>query len=166
MAKAISRGLVLAASLLAVQGTADPDPRPAVEVSSATDPRLLRIQEYFRQRDCPAHVYAEDFVVAADQHNLDWRLLPSLSMIESTGGKATMNNNMFGWDNCNERFRSNREGIYKVASRLGRSRLYKNKSLDQMLKTYNPHEGYGVKVKLVMNQLGPADLAPEGVFEQ
>lgn len=163
MTKAISRGLVLVAGLLAAQGTADPDSRLA-EVAVPTDPRLIRIKQYFLERDCPAHVYAEDFVVAADQNNLDWRLLPSLSMVESTGGKLTRNNNMFGWDNCDTAFRSTREGIYKVAARLANSHLYRGKNVDRMLKTYNPRIEYGAAVKVVMAQLGPADLAPEGIF--
>lgn len=164
MTKAISRGLVLVAGLLAAQGTADPDSRLAETAAVPTDPRLIRIKQYFLERDCPAHVYAEDFVVAADQNNLDWRLLPSLSIIESTGGKFTRNNNMFGWDNSDTAFRSTREGIYKVAARLAKSHLYRDKDVDDMLKTYNPRIEYGAKVKLVMAQLGPANLAPEGIF--
>jgi hypothetical protein len=163
LTRMISRGLVLVAGLAAVSGQADPDSfamKPAV----STDPRLIRIRQYFLERDCPAHQYAEDFVMAADRHDLDWRLLPSLSMIESTGGKEARNNNMFGWDNCNVRFNTNREGIYRVASRLARSRFYKGKTLDQALKTYNPGREYGKRVKLVMAQLGPANLAPSGVF--
>ncbi len=134
--------------------------RPAV----STDPRLIRIRQYFLERDCPAHQYAEDFVLAADRHDLDWRLLPSLSMIESTGGKEARNNNMFGWDNGNVRFITRRDGIHKVASRLAESRYYKGKTLDQTLRTYNPASQYGRKVKLVMAQLGPANLTPSGVF--
>jgi len=162
MTKAISRGLVLVAGLLAAQGTADPDSRLA-EITVPTDPRLLRIKQYFLERDCPAHVYAEDFVTAADQNNLDWRLLPSLSMIESTGGKASRNNNMFGWDNGDTGFRSSREGIYRVASRPNGSRLYRNKSLDAMLRTYNPRSEYRTAVKAVMTELGPEELVPEPV---
>jgi hypothetical protein len=163
MTKAISRGLVLVAGLLAVQGTADPGSR-LPEVATPTDPRLLRIKQYFLERDCPAHVYAEDFVTAADQNNLDWRLLPSLSMVESTGGKASRNNNMFGWDNGDTRFRTSREGIYRVASRLNRSHLYRNKNLDGLLRTYNPRPEYRTAVMAVMEQLGPLDLVPEGAF--
>ena len=92
------------------------------------------------------------------------RLLPSISMIESTGGKEARNNNMFGWDNGNVRFSTNRDGIHRVASRLAESRYYKGKTLDQTLRTYNPVGEYGKKVKLVMAQLGPANLAPSGVF--
>lgn len=163
MTRMISRGLVLVAGLAAVTGQVNPDSLPEKPAVS-TDPRLIRIRQYFIERDCPAHQYAEDFVLAADRHDLDWRLLPSLSMIESTGGKEARNNNMFGWDNCNVRFRTSREGIYRVASRLAKSRYYKGKTLDQTLKTYNPRLEYGKKVKLVMAQLGPANLAPSGVF--
>jgi len=151
------------AGLPAVSVSADPDAltvKPAV----STDPRLIRIRQYFLERLCPAHQYAEEFIMAADRHELDWRLLPSISMIESTGGKEARNNNMFGWDNGNVRFSNNRDGIHRVASRLAESRYYKGKTLDQTLKTYNPVGEYGKKVKLVMAQLGPANLAPSGVF--
>lgn len=152
------------AGLLASQSAADPDPRPADMAVNKTDPRLIRVKQYFVERDCPAHIYAEDFITAADQNGLDWRLLPSLSFIESGGGKEAYNNNMFGWDNCKKRFRSSREGIYRVASRLANSHIYRNKSLDQMLRRYNPRREYAVAVKSVMNELGPANLVPEGVF--
>jgi len=153
----------MVAGLAAVAGQAGSDSmsrKPAI----STDPRLIRIRQYFIERDCPAHQYAEDFILAADRHELDWRLLPSLSMIESTGGKEARNNNMFGWDNCDVRFDDHRQGIYHVASRLAESKFYKGKSLDQALRTYNPRRAYGKKVKLVMAQLGPANLAPSGVF--
>lgn len=164
MTKAISRGLVLVAGLLATHGVADPGSLPTGLNSSQTDPRTIRIKQYFLERDCPAHVYAADFVQAAEQNELDWRLLPSISMVESTGGKLAPNNNMFGWDNCDERFSSNREGIYRVASRLKRSPFYRGKQIDGILKTYNPRKEYAGAVKAVMSQLGPAELAPAGVF--
>jgi hypothetical protein len=81
-------------------------------------------------------------------------------MIETAGGKGTRNNNMFGWANAQVRFRNSREGIYRVASRLKTSKLYKNKDLDGILRTYNPHPSYRNRVKYVMRQLGPAELAP------
>jgi hypothetical protein len=164
MTRSISRGLVVIAGLLATQTAADPDPRPADMVVNKTDPRLTRIKRFFQDRDCPAHVYAEDFINASDQHSLDWRLLPSLSFIESGGGKEAYNNNMFGWDNCKEKFRTTREGIYRVATKLGKSRLYQHKSVDQVLSLYNPRREYRAAVKSVMNKLGPANLAQQAAF--
>ena len=106
----ISRKLVLIAGLFSATGFSEADIPPA-HPAVRPDPRVARIREYFKKRLCPAHKYAEDFLIAADRHNLDWRLLPSLSMIETAGGKGTRNNNMFGWANANVRFRTVQEGI-------------------------------------------------------
>jgi hypothetical protein len=118
------------------------------------DPRLRRLQEFFGQRDCPLREAAADFLLAADQNDLDWRLLPSISMIESSGGKDYRKNNVFGWDSCREGFTSVREGIQFVADQLANSKLYKDKNLDHKLSTYNPLPDYSRKVKAVMHSLG------------
>ena len=151
------------AGLLAGSTAADPDERPTGMVEQA-DPRMLRVKQFFLDRDCPAQVYADDFIQAADQNDLDWRLLPSLSFIESTGGKEAYNNNMFGWDNCRRKFRSTRESIYTVAALLGTSQLYRAKNIDQVLRLYNPRPEYTIAVKDVMKQMGPATLAWQAAF--
>ena len=117
------------------------------------DPRLRRLQEFFSARECPLQDAAADFLIAADRNDLDWRLLPSISMVESSGGKDYKNNNVFGWDSCREGFSSVREGIHFVAARLANSKLYKDKALDDKLSTYNPQPGYPGRVKAVMNSL-------------
>jgi len=124
--------------------------------SEPDDPRLRLIWQYFADRDCPLQDSAADFLVAADQNELDWRLLPSISMIESSGGKDYRNNNVFGWDSCRETFPSVQAGIHFVASRLAKSKLYKDKSVDEKLLTYNPQPDYAHRVKAVMRALGPA----------
>ena len=78
-----------------------------------TDPRLQTLKEFFT--DCPAAEFAHVFLDAADEYNLDWRLLPSISFVESTGGKAAKNNNLFGWDAGRAEFSSLSAGIQKVA---------------------------------------------------
>lgn len=158
MIRKVSRGLVLMAGLIFVQQPADPGPRPEPAGPDSRDPRLFCIRQFFVTRNCPAHEYAGDFIAAADENGLDWRLLPSISFVESTGGKAVRNNNMFGWDNSQQWFASSREGIYHVAGRLGNSPLYRNKSLNQVLRTYNPNPDYARVVLSVMDQLGPAHL--------
>ena len=121
------------------------------------DPRLQRIQQYFAKRDCPLRDAAADFVLAADQNALDWRLLPSISIIESSGGKDYRNNNVFGWDSCRRSFASIRAGIHFVAAQLAKSDRYKNKNLDGKLRLYNPNPEYPQRVKAVMASLGPSD---------
>jgi len=121
------------------------------------DPRLLRLQQFFTKCECPLVEAAADFLMAADQNALDWRLLPSISIIESSGGKAYRNNNVFGWDSGRLKFSTVREGIHFVAAQLSRSERYKNKTLEAKLLTYNPNPEYPHKVKAVMRALGPSD---------
>jgi hypothetical protein len=118
------------------------------------DPRLQRLQEFFAERDCPLREAAADFLAAADRNALDWRLLPSISIVESSGGKDYRNNNVFGWDSGRESFGSVEDGIHFVATQLANSRLYKDKDLDEKLNTYNPVPGYTRRVKAVMQTLG------------
>jgi hypothetical protein len=163
MTKSFSRGLLLAAGLLASPAIADPDALPT-ETISWKDPRWILLKQFFLENKAPAHEFVEDFLVAADHYGLDWRLLPTLSIVESGGGKEARNNNMFGWANCKVRFQSTREGIYEVAYRLRHSSLYRNKStVKGILWTYNPRKEYTRKVVALMNHLGPAQLNPVAV---
>lgn len=120
------------------------------------DPRLARLKQFFTERGCPLSEAAVDFLIAADQNHLDWRLLPSISMIESSGGKDFKNNNVFGWDSTRGNFPSVRAGIHFVASKLAKSKLYRGKSVDGKLQTYNPQPEYVARVKAVMETLSPA----------
>src|SRR5262245_12505421 len=117
-----------------------PAPQPAPAADYRNDPRWPALQKFFGKTGCPAREYSHIFLEAADDYALDWRLLPSISFVESTGGKAARNNNMFGWDNGNARFASPAEGIHTVGYRLAYSGLYKDKELDQLLTTYNRNE--------------------------
>jgi hypothetical protein len=118
------------------------------------DPRLSRLQKFFGDRDCPLREAAKDFLVAADQNHLDWRLLPSISFVESSGGKTYTNNNVLGWASCKEKFSSVRAGIHYVAAQLGKSTRYRGKDTDNKLRTYNPTPEYCQRVKAVMRVIG------------
>ena len=149
------RDILLVTGLIAIPATVshrqDCDPAAI----RRPDPRLHRLEEYFAKRDCPLRTAAADFIDAADKYSLDWRLLPSISMVESSGGKDYRNNNVFGWDSCRESFTSVRAGIHFVAGQLANSRRYRNKSLDRKLQTYNPDPEYPHRVKAVMRSLAP-----------
>src|SRR5437773_237230 len=101
------------------------------------DPRLRALRRFFAKAGCPAKAYSHVFLEAADAYALDWRLLPSISFVESTGGKSARNNNLFGWDSGNAQFASPSEGIHKVGYILANSRRYKDKALDELLAIYN-----------------------------
>jgi hypothetical protein len=137
---------------------------PAVDVALLKplhydeDPRLARLREFFLKYDSPVHYLAAEFLDAADENGLDWRLLPTIAMVESGGGRDHTKNNIFGWASCRRGFPSVREGIHTVASRLANSRLYKGKDLEGILRTYNRRKTYRHIVLALMKTLGPVDL--------
>jgi hypothetical protein len=154
----------LAPSLAALQ---TPALRPILNAAALSiDPRLVRLRKFFGTRKCPVHAIAEQFLLASYHHQLDWRLLPSLSWVESGCGRAAANNNLFGWQSGAAEFASLEHGIHFVASRLALSSTYKGKSLEGILRTYNPVPGYVERVTSVMEELGPAILGLPSDGEQ
>ncbi|MCC6858271.1 MAG: glucosaminidase domain-containing protein [Bryobacterales bacterium] len=135
MRKLLSSGLVFFGVVSLPARVSGPLPQPQVE--KTRDPRLNALRTFFERSESPAAGLAEDFILAADAYQLDWRLLPSISIVESGGGKNARNNNWFGWDSGRAQFASAGEGIYWVAYQLSRSRLYRGKNLHQKLRNYN-----------------------------
>jgi hypothetical protein len=121
------------------------------------DPRLESLKKFFENVDCPARALAAEFLKVADQHDLDWRLLPSISFVESTGGRTAPNNNMFGWANGKVIFASWRAGIHEMARNLADSKPYRDKNVDAILRTYNPNASYSSVVKSVMRRISPTE---------
>jgi hypothetical protein len=122
-----------------------------------TDPRVARLQKFFAKLHCPVKDFASDFVTAADENNLDWRLLPSISVVESGGGKACRHNNIFGWNQGESAFSSIRACIHEVASRIGNSPLYRRHAdVTGKLRIYNKHDGYAASVVALMERISPA----------
>ena len=119
------------------------------------DPRFEALRRFFVRNDCPAQAYSHVFLEAADNNHLDWRLLPSISFVESTGGKAAINNNMFGWESGRAHFTSPSASIHEVGYHLSHASQYRRKSLDQVLATYNPNSDYAQKVKSIMRRIAP-----------
>jgi len=121
------------------------------------DPRFHALRKFFHQSLSPAEHLAAVFLEAADAYALDWRLLPSLSFVESGGGKAARNNNMFGWNSGRARFQSASAGIHTVGYHLSHEEAYRGKKLDTVLATYNPNADYGRTVKYVMRSIAPSE---------
>ncbi len=128
---------------------------PVAEETHQDDPRLPKLRQFFIGMNSPGYAHAEDFLSASDRFGLDWRLLPSLSILESGGGRESQNNNILGWDSCRRKFPSVTVGINHVAYRLAESNCFKNKSLDDVLRIYNPKPDYPQRAKSLMARLDP-----------
>ncbi len=146
---------VVLAGLLAVDVASSSVHRPAPGPGYGDDPRLLKLKVFFKFHNAPAHSIAAEFLRAADQNSLDWRLLPSIAILESGGGREYTKNNILGWDSCQTEFPSVTAGVHHVARQLHESTFYRHKNLDAKLRAYNPYPGYPEKVKTLMRRLGP-----------
>ncbi len=155
MRQMFSKGLVMFAGLVAVPATVATTSVPCLPEVYRSDPRLTTLKRALG--DCPAQQYSEVFLFAADAHNIDWRLLPSIAIVESGGGRTALNNNYFGWDNGRADFPTVDAGIRRIAERLAHSKYYRNKELDQVLRTYNPVGDYPKVVRSVMNRIAPTE---------
>ena len=156
MKKILSSGLVFAGMLSSPVAVTNADPPDPVS-EYRNDPRLESLNKFFQKGDCPAQDFSAEFLRVADQNNLDWRLLPSISIVESGGGREAKNNNLFGWDGGKAIFTSIRAGIHDVAGRLGNSKLYRDKGVDEILRIYNPGANYPGVVKSVMRRISPTE---------
>ena len=118
------------------------------------DLREAVLRKFLKERQCPVHDYAGVFIAEADANGLDWRLLPSLAMVESGGGKHAPGNNLFGWGKS--RFASIGDAIHHVASVLSSGKPYRGKDLDAKLATYNSvRTDYKAMVTQIMREISP-----------
>lgn len=118
------------------------------------DSRAAKIDAYFAQWDLPLAGYGKEMVAAADMYGIDWRLLPALAKLETTGGKNLCKNpkgknNPFGFGSCTIGFNSFEDSFYAVAKTLSgngekTSHLYKGKTIEEILEVYNPPATPGI----------------------
>jgi len=104
--------------------------------------KAAKINAYYAKYDLPLKGHGMAMVLAAETHNLDWRLLPALAMRESTGGKFACKNNPFGFGSCKIGYQSFEEAIEAVAGHIGgnnprTARYYAGKDTVGILKMYN-----------------------------
>lgn len=114
----------------------------AIALQEAREQKAAKIDAYYAQYGLPLKGYGMKMVLAAEEHNLEWNLLPALAMRESTGGKFACKNNPFGFGSCKIGYKSFDESIEAVAGHIGgnnprTARYYANKDTKAKLKAYN-----------------------------
>src|SRR5437899_3279120 len=147
---ALSRGVyalaaVSAALVLCATTTADvpvPAARPIPVLRSNPDPRVARLEKFFRRYHCPAPYHIAEYLRTADSNGLDYRLLPAISIRETGCGAQEKDNNRLGYHPGQGGFSSIEAGIDFIGRRLTDHPLYKGKSLQGKLYTYNPRSAY------------------------
>jgi hypothetical protein len=90
------------------------------EYAVEADNRAQILRQFLNKYDSKLADSAEDFVAAADSNDLDWRMLPAISGIESTFGKQMISGtyNAYGWGGGTIRFESWSDGIWTISGAL------------------------------------------------
>ena len=126
--------------------------------SKQLDPRAEILAAYLTEYNSPLAYHAQDFIDAADEYGVDWKLVPSIAGVESTFGKQIPGGyNAWGWGvygNQSLGFKSWRDGIFTVTGGLRKN--YIDKGLTEPLamnRVYASSKAWGGHVIFFMNDL-------------
>ena len=133
--------LILVLILISVIGIYMLKPKD-YEVIQVVDNRAEIIDNYYKARNMPLQGYGGKMIEIADLYGLDWRLLPAISIRETSGGKymcknPKAQNNPFGWGSCKIGFDSIDRAIETVGYKLKFLPIYQGKDTTQILYHYN-----------------------------
>jgi hypothetical protein len=156
MKRFLPPGLMIFAGILGLAPYAGLAEQDVTKAPRKVDLREAILRKFLKANHCPDQEYAELLIAEADTYGLDWRLLPSLALVETGGGRTAKGNNLFGWANGKMSFTTIGEAIHQVASALSGGRAYRGKSLDDILLTYNSERpDYRAMVLDIMRQISP-----------
>jgi len=127
--------------------------------SPAQDQRQVKLEAFFHSFGCPAPLHVSEYLGAADTYAIDYRLLPAISVLESTCGVHQRLNNRWGWDSARRGFSSFRAGLEYIARQLSEGRYYKNKTLEEKVRMYNPNPQYARQIKKLMRKIDDGRVA-------
>lgn len=115
-----------------------------------TSNEVASIRRFFESYNSILAPYAQEFYDISKVEGLDYRILPSIAMVESTGGKflpSCAEFNPFGWSSSTSpcgfyRFSSFKEAIEGVGQGISRNRAYdrykQSKEVGVLAEIYNP----------------------------
>lgn len=129
-------------------------PDPAVRLM---DVRAVKLGRWFEQKKCPPInlTLIDSYIESADKYGIDYRLLPAISMQESTCLKhyPPQTNNPYGWASARVGFDSLPAAIDFVTDKLANGHYYAGKTLTKKLNAYNPNPEYAPKIIKFMNDI-------------
>jgi hypothetical protein len=155
MKRFLPSGFLIFAGVLGIATASVHSDQDVTKNRKKFDLREAILRKFLKDRHCPDQEFTEAFVAEADAHGLDWRLLPSLALVETGGGRTMKGNNIFGWNNGRYAFSTIGEAIHTVASTLAHGKAYRGKDLDGKLAAYNQGTDYPAMVLQIMRQISP-----------
>ena len=132
------------------------------------DYRVYSLKNYLESHNSPLAEYAEDFVEYADEYDIDYRMVPAITGVESTFGKRIPSNsyNAYGWANGEYKFSSWEGSINHVSMTLKTKYIERGAtSISDIAKRYAPPSTtWGRNVKFFMKKIDvlPVSFSLEG----
>jgi hypothetical protein len=127
------------------------------------DYRVETLRNFLNKYNSPLAPFARDLVSYADANGLDYRLVASISGVESTFGKNIPKNsfNAYGWNNGNHSFTSWQNSIKVVSTSLNTDYINNGaSSLSKIAKRYAPPSStWGWKVKYFQGKIDTLPLS-------
>lgn len=145
---------IYAESTSATSAALTPEVMP---IRKATDIRVTALEFIFAKYHSPLLPYAKVYVEMADKYGVDWKLLPSISGLESTFGKALLSgtHNAYGWGGGTIYFKSWEDGIETINRALKENYMGKWKATDvwSIGHIYAASPTWAVRVNHFMNEI-------------
>lgn len=117
-----------------------PDDRPMVLAAAAAQRPEISLQKefdaiHFLLVGTPLEEWAYAMVLSADLYGIDWRLLPVIAVLESSGGRNACGGNAWGFASCRVTFETFGEGLAVVASTLSQP-PYAGRTFNEILRIW------------------------------
>lgn len=116
------------------------------------DRKVTRVRKFYQRWNSPMAANAQYIVEVSELFGLDYRLIPAISIVESSGGRYCFRPyNAFGWGK--QGFNNFNEAIYTVARGLAYG--YKTSNPNLIAPVYNPvtPDAWAAKVSGLMAQV-------------
>ena len=137
---------------------------PAVKpIIQAQDIRVAALENVFSKYNSPLKPYARDYVTLADKYGVDWKLLPAISGLESSFGKALISGtyNAYGWGSGTIYFKDWTDGIDTIDKSLKEDYMGRWKATDvwSIGPIYAASPTWSVRVNGFMNEINAEYIA-------
>ena len=112
---------------------------------------LIKFFDHYKgKKPYPINAY----ITYAEQYQIDYRLLPAISVAESSAGNHACGYNWWGWQSCKGyNFGSVTEGIQFVSEKLGTGYYYCGKSIKDKIHSYNGNPSYWIQIKGFLKEI-------------
>ena len=133
----------------------------------AIDNREIKLAKFLASHNSPLSAYSSEFIIQADKHGLDYRLLPAIAGVESTFAQNYIRGsfNAYGWGGGKIYFDSWDDGIAKISEGLKENYVDKGTAtVEEISWIYCPpgNLSWAAKVRYFMNQIDQTDATLPG----